>query len=384
MADILTGSRRVYLPQVTEATYGEGDNNSGVAFILDPTSTNQIRPNVRMLNDRAHSTGKEFAHKTIPSDISLESQPLTAPLSPLWWGWLCAFGLGRDTAATDGSAYKHAYTMCAATEFPGSFGLLDYLQSGTYNSAIDFANGGCFLDSFSINWGREDLAYATANIRGSGFLRSPSGSDLDVTEGGLTNLASQGYVFANKIRVWIKSNSTEHTTVWGGSFTTASSAGVFANDPGLATNLSALAEDFTFTYGNNFSRNRQGGGSAAAGIYGVQPKLSRTRQAMLSCNLLQGSSSAFTKLLQSSLSGNNNEYTIIIEFVTDLLAASGKYHSGIIVLPNAELEASPASDGSIEDLRGETLTFYAKADVTLNPVYAFSTNGISSEFNQAA
>lgn len=384
--EIQSYKRRLYLPQAGEGSYNEGDDHTSVTWVVDPINTEQLRVSQRVLNDRMKSTGKEFPRKQIPTESILNVQPVQLWASFNSLAWALGFGLGRDTMDSSGTNRTHAFSMCANNAFPGSFGALDFINGPTYTAATDFAHAGVYLDSFSLSWGTEDLVAQTLNVGGSGLRTTPS----NVTESGLSPFAGLGYILANKVRVWLAAAAAEGDSAWTQGWAPHSSAGIFANG-GVFTNISEYARDFTFTYSNGYTRTRSGGASTGSGVVGVQPRLGRNRMVSLQCNLLQLGASGFSKALLDSTYGNNAEYCILIEFVSDAQitgTSPAVYEGGLIAMPLVSLEETPGSGGDLADLRDESMTFSAKAEAisvgtNYDACYGYVENGTVEVYNRA-
>src|SRR5690606_30828449 len=294
-----------------------------------------------------------------PTEQTLPVQPLRVWASSNSIAWAYAFAMGRDRMDGSGTNRTHAIEMCGKTEFPGSFGLLDYINGPSYVSNHDFAHAGCYVEGVQLDWGREGLIEQVINIGGSGKLITSPGN---VDEGGTpVPMAGTGYFLANKTRVTLASASAEHDSSWGGSWTVQSSVGTYANTLSGGINLSEYAESFSLNYVNGYTRQRAGGTNTGAGAFGVQPRLSRNRDVVLTANLLQ-TSTALTKALLAATYTNNAEYTIIIEMVSDDLVTTDVYHSVGFVLPLVGIRQVPQSGGDMSDLRTESFEFFAKQE----------------------
>lgn len=337
------------------------------------------RPSVEVQDDAGEQTGSEFPiHQEMLERSFAFGRNFNVCTETL--GLFGAFAAGRDTVSTPGSTDKlHSITLAPDDERLGSFACEYHANGVTPDSDTDWEFRGCNVNEFELSASRRGLVRGRVAIIGS---HTAAASETPT----LASLRTNGPRFAsNKVLLSIAECTTEHESVWDGTFGRQSGAGNVGRPVYLETPLLGV-DSWRFRFANNHDEeSRFGAGtSASQTIVGIEPEIDR-RSISLEVTLRHDDAGRdLIKKLWDKSSTNNSEFAVMISGVGDGLLTDGPHQFGII-LPICGIQQVPQSNSGL-GIRSSTFSFMAKKDQSadnFDPFYLFVMNSYASAYNQA-
>lgn len=343
-------NRRVYISQAAESTFGTAATLTHLFNCEAGTDIQGIVHDVR--TDRDLANGKEYTTIQYPGR---KRSPFTLvlPFSPEAWGFCQGYGLGDDTLAGSANDRTHAMVQPAMHSLVPSFTMQYNANGATYDSSTDWLMAGCYVKSWSLKIPRTGWPMLTMVCDGGGFLTAGG----DITESSLVSPSI--LVPAPKFKVRAKSAGTEGQTEWGGTWTYASSAGVFANTISSDFDLTPYLDEITFSGDNNLQGEDAAGTSTAAGVVGTRPFYG-VRTVKVDGTWLSGTDTkGFDRAISNSTQADNYELTMLMEWVSDTSTGTSSIRSGGTVLPLLAFVEKPKNSSTLEAAR-RTFSLEAK------------------------
>lgn len=376
--------RRLYVSPIQSA-WG---TPKAVAFVFNSHADHDLlAPDISLMSDADHANGVEGPQKQYYSERSV-SGTINLPVSQFALGIGLRAALGADTITNvggSGTDYTHNFTQCAVGAFPGAVSLEEHANGATADSATDYLHQDIAVDKLTLSWGRTGFARLALDVFGSGVLGTAGNqteSGLNGGAGGIDHI----YTPANKIAVFLKEAASEGTSnLAAGTWTPPTAAGTNNTYSGY-TNLGSVLDNCTFTYANNYDRERArsaGTGSGSA-IYATEPSCGLRDITFEADVIVDANTSGLLKALDAGTNANNKQWTIVIEAALDRqILTDPSYNSWAIYLPLVMLMERPKLGGGL-NLATARLRFQAitpTAGTVTDRILAFVAQSYSAQYD---
>lgn len=364
--------RRLYLSQAKESSYGTAATLTHVFDLLENSDVPVLE--VANATDGELASGIEYPVKQYTLERSLNSPTFRMWASPASVGWSFAYALGDDAVTDTTGDYRHLISPIAIGSFIGSFTMQHHGGGATVDTNTDTKFSGCVVESVELTGGRTGFLQLALKLS-SAVAAIATGSSQ--TESGLDK--ADAYIPINKCKWTIVAASAENTSEWSGTYTQPTSTGVMANS--LSTDISQHVESFAIRHVNPIVADRAAGSSSGVGIYAAQPVITRRSTEIDLTLVLDDTTDDFIKALQNSTHTDNAEYTLAMEFVTDVAVSGGNVlYSGYILFPLVGFRETPKPSSTF-GAQMLDVKFFAKHDTTYGPIRVYVNNAESAVYN---